>query len=75
MAFGAVDTPLAPAQIIGAVDGRAGEVLTAEALDLLAQLHRKFDRRRLELLAARLARQTRFDAGERSNSSPLAPIT
>ena len=40
------------------------EVLTPEALAFVAELHRSFNPRRLELLAAREARQTRFDAGE-----------
>jgi malate synthase len=44
---------------------RAAEVLTPEALAFLAELHRRFDGRRRELLAARQARQARFDAGER----------
>ena len=48
---------LAPAQ------GRAAEILTPEALDFLADLHRRFDARRLELLAAREERQASFDAG------------
>lgn len=43
---------------------RAGEVLSVEALDFLADLHVRFDARRRELLAARGARQARFDAGE-----------
>jgi len=38
-------------------------VLTREALDFLAELHGRFDARRRELLAARLERQARFDAG------------
>jgi malate synthase len=53
-----------PAQITEAVEGRAAELLTPEALAFLAELHRKFDARRLELLAARQVRQKRFDAGE-----------
>jgi malate synthase len=53
-----------PAQVIEAIEGRAAELLTPEALAFLAELHRKFDARRLELLAARVARQKRFDAGE-----------
>jgi malate synthase len=57
-------TPSA-AQVSGPVEGRAGEVLTPEALAFLADLHRRFDGRRRELLAARQARQQRFDAGER----------
>jgi len=53
-----------PAHVTEAIEGRAAEVLTPEALAFLAELHRKFDARRLELLAARTARQKRFDAGE-----------
>ncbi|MEO5985380.1 MAG: malate synthase A [Candidatus Limnocylindria bacterium] len=40
------------------------EVLTPEALAFVAGLHRRFNARRLELLAARTERQRRFDAGE-----------
>ena len=36
---------------------RAGEVLTDEALGLVAELHQRFDRRRRDLLALRLERQ------------------
>ena len=45
-----------------AVD-HAGQVLTSEALAFVAQLHRSFDTRRRELLAARVDRQAEFDAG------------
>jgi malate synthase len=45
------------------IDG-AGEVLTEAALDFLAELHERFDRRRLELLDRRMERQARFNAGE-----------
>ncbi|MBV8799256.1 MAG: malate synthase A [Alphaproteobacteria bacterium] len=38
-------------------------VLTASALGFLAALHRRFERRRQELLAARVERQSRLDAG------------
>jgi malate synthase len=51
-------------QLTEAAQGRAAEVLTPEALAFLAELHRAFDARRLELLAARQVRQKRFDAGE-----------
>ena len=51
-------------QNVTAAGGRAGEVLTPEALAFLAALHRRFDARRRELLAARQTRQKRFDAGE-----------
>jgi malate synthase len=46
------------------IEGRAGEIVTPEALAFLTELHRRFDARRLALLAARQARQQRFDAGE-----------
>ena len=52
-------------EINGPVEGRAAEVLTPEALAFLGELHRRFNGRRLELLAAREARQKRFDAGEK----------
>jgi malate synthase len=52
-------------EVVGQADGRAGEILTPEALAFLADLHRRFDARRRELLAAREKRQARFDAGER----------
>jgi malate synthase len=51
-------------QITGPVEGRAAEILTPEAMAFVAGLHRRFDARRRELLAARQARQVRFDAGE-----------
>jgi malate synthase len=44
--------------------GGAGEVLTPSALEFLAELHERFDGRRLDLLEAREERQDRFDAGE-----------
>ena len=53
-----------PAQVLGPVEGRAREILTPDALAFLADLHRRFDARRRELLGARLARQSRLDAGE-----------
>jgi malate synthase len=42
----------------------AEEVLTAEAVDFVAQLHRSFNPKRLRLLADRAERQARFNAGE-----------
>jgi malate synthase len=41
------------------------KVLTREALAFVADLHRRFNPRREELLAARIERQKRLDAGER----------
>ncbi|HYI67910.1 MAG TPA: malate synthase A, partial [Candidatus Limnocylindrales bacterium] len=44
--------------------GHLDEVMAPEALEFIADLHRSFNPRRLELLAAREERQARFDAGE-----------
>src|SRR5580692_530094 len=43
--------------------GRQDEILRAEALAFVAGLHRRFNRRRLELLAQRTERQELYDAG------------
>lgn len=43
---------------------RAAGVLTADALDLVAELHARFDARRRALLEERLERQARYDAGD-----------
>jgi malate synthase len=51
-------------EIGGARIARSEEVLTPLALQLLASLHRRFNARRLELLAARAQRQARLDDGE-----------
>jgi malate synthase len=51
-------------RVLGPVEGRAVDILTPEALAFVADLHRRFDARRLALLAARDDRQARFDAGE-----------
>ncbi|HBD32042.1 MAG TPA: malate synthase A, partial [Cupriavidus sp.] len=40
------------------------DILTPEALALVDKLHRAFEARRQELLAARVARTKRLDAGE-----------
>jgi malate synthase len=48
-----------PSAVVG-----ADEVLTGSVLEFLAELHERFDRRRLDLLQARMERQKRFDAGE-----------
>ena len=47
----------------GRIGPRYSEILTADALAFLAELHRRFDGKRRELLAARAERQKRFDAG------------
>src|SRR6516164_1789846 len=50
-------------EILGPKIERADEVLTPLALQLLGSLHRRFNGRRLELLAARAERQAAFDDG------------
>ena len=42
---------------------RGGEILTPAALGLLAEIHRRFDQRRGDLVAARLDVQARYDDG------------
>ncbi|HLJ69911.1 MAG TPA: malate synthase A [Roseiarcus sp.] len=49
---------------------RAEEILTPAALAFLADLHRRFDKRRRELLARRAERQKLFDAGETPDFLP-----
>ena len=46
------------------------DILTPEALALVAKLHRAFQPRRKELLAARVERAKRLDAGERPDFLP-----
>ena len=63
-----VDT--ASVEVIGPVEGRFAEVITPEALDFIADLHRRFNQTRVERLAARIERQKRFDAGEKPDFLP-----
>ncbi len=51
--------------ITGQVKPGYGEILTAEALALVAKLQRSFNRTRKELLQKRAERQTALDAGEK----------
>ncbi len=46
------------------------EILTPEALALVATLHRAFESRRQELLARRVQRQQELDAGKRPDFLP-----
>jgi malate synthase len=55
---------VAGVNVLGRMAARYDEILTPAALRFLAELHRRFDGRRRELLGARAARQRRFDAGE-----------
>jgi malate synthase len=52
-------------KITGAIHPGYETILSVEALDFVARLHRAFNARRLELLAARISRQARIDAGEK----------
>jgi malate synthase len=49
--------------VTGRVNREFARILTPEALDFVATLHRRFESRRQELLARRAARQKEFDAG------------
>src|SRR3954466_5100566 len=50
-------------QVSGRVTAEFAQILTPEALEFVAALHREFESRRQELLARRVARQKEFDAG------------
>lgn len=52
-------------EITGEIRPGDEAILTPEALELVAKLHRAFEPRRQELLAARVERAKRLDAGER----------
>ncbi|MEO5625652.1 MAG: malate synthase A [Dokdonella sp.] len=54
----------APIQVIGSPAVNHEDVLDSAALAFLADLHRRFDATRQNLLQARRARSARFDAGE-----------
>ncbi len=43
---------------------RFDEILTKEALAFVSDLHKKFEKRRADLMEARMKRQSRFDKGE-----------
>lgn len=53
-------------RVVAEPSGVAGsqQVLTPDALELVRELHERFDQRRLALLEKRLDRQERFDLGE-----------
>jgi malate synthase len=56
--------------LTAAVEPRHEPILSHDALALVARLHRLFEPRRQELLAARADRQGRLDAGERPDFLP-----
>src|SRR5690348_11212828 len=51
-------------QVGGRVTADFAQILTPQALEFVAKLHRAFEPRRQELLARRAERQKEFDAGE-----------
>jgi malate synthase len=57
-------------EIKGAIGAGYAEILTPEALALVAKLSRAFETRRQELLAVRVERAKRLDAGERPDFLP-----
>ncbi len=65
----AIATP-AGVKITGANGPGYGEILTPAAIDFVVELERKFGARRRELLAARVERQKRLDAGEKPDFLP-----
>ena len=65
----ALDLP-AGVTIDGAIKPGFEKVLTKEAVEFIADLQRRFNARREELLAARVERQKRLDAGEKPDFLP-----
>ena len=57
-------------EIMGPVSPDFDQILTQDALEFVAALHREFEPRRQELLARRAERQQRFDAGEMPDFLP-----
>lgn len=57
-------------QITGAIEPGFESILTRDALELVAKLHRAFEPRRQTLLAARVERAKRLDAGEKPDFLP-----
>src|SRR5262249_44523503 len=65
----ALDLP-AGVLIDGEINPGFEKVLTKEAVAFVADLHRQFNGRREELLALRVERQKRLDAGEKPDFLP-----
>jgi len=59
-------------ELRGAPLPRSRELLSAQALQLLARLHRRFEARRQQLLDARAERQRELDAGELPQRLPAS---
>jgi malate synthase len=50
-------------EVLAPTSGEFSQILTPQALGFVAKLHRRFEPRRQQLLAARAARQRQFDRG------------
>ena len=72
-------------EVSPAVEGRGAEVFTAEALEFLSDLHRRFNPTRVDLLRRRMERQAQVDRGKplrfrpetrriRDDSWKIAPV-
>src|SRR5229473_273482 len=61
--------------LLGRVSAGFADILTEEALHFIADLHRRFDPRRQDLLARRAARQKEFDRGKLPDFLPDTPKT
>ena len=72
-------------EVSSAVEGPGAEIFTAEALDFISDLHRRFNPTRLDLLRRRVERQARVDRGKsldfpkqnpriREDSWTIAPV-
>ena len=57
-------------EVKGPIEERFDEILTPDALDFVADLHRRFNATRKELLAAASSVRQRFDAGEQPDFLP-----
>lgn len=60
-------------QVLGPVTPAIAQVLTREALDFVAKLHRQFNPMRESLLRRRAERQAEFDAGKLPDFLPDSP--
>src|SRR5215470_11694430 len=57
-------------EVLGPVTDEQAEILSPEALEFIAELHREFNPRRVELLRQRKLRQEALDRGEMPNFLP-----
>lgn len=63
-------SPVASLELVQPLSSSAAGILSEAAAEFLSQLHQQFEATRQEVLAARVARQKRFDAGERPDFLP-----